>query len=55
MNLQAESGKFSACKIKEHRPITLALCVGGNDEGEGGGQREDDTIGRGALALETCS
>ena len=37
MNLQAESGKVSACKIKEHRPIPLALRAGGNVEGEGGG------------------
>ena len=45
MNLQAESGKVSACKIKEHRPITLDLRVGGNAEGGGGGKREDDASG----------
>ena len=45
MNLQAEIGKFSACKIKEHRPIPLAPRVGGNSEGEGVGRREDDASG----------
>ena len=45
MNLQAESGKVSACKIKEHRPIPLALRVGGNTEGDGGRRREDDASG----------
>ena len=45
MNLQAGSGKVSACKIKEHQPIPLATCVGGNAEGEGGGQREYDASG----------
>ena len=45
MNLQAESGKVSACKIKEHRPIPLAPRVGGNGERKGGGQREDDASG----------
>ena len=33
MNLQADSGKVSACKIKEHQPIPLAPRVGGNAEG----------------------
>ena len=45
MNLQAESGKVSACKRKEHRLIPLAPCVGRNAEGEGGGRREDDASG----------
>ena len=45
MILQAESGKVSACKTKEYRPIPLAPRVGGNVEGEGGGRREDDASG----------
>ena len=45
MNLQAEIGKFSACKIKEHRPIPLAPHVGGNASGGGSKRREYDASG----------
>ena len=55
MILQAASGKVSACKSKEHRPIPLALRVSGNGKGECGGRREDDASGWGALALAICS
>ena len=54
MILQDESGKVSACKTKEHQPITLAPRVGGNAEGGVGGIRKDEASGRGALALATC-
>ena len=53
MTLQADSGKVSACKTKEHRMILLAPRVDGKAEGEGGERRQDDASGLGALALAT--